>query len=197
MSRAPYRPDHPVDFIVIGSGAADGAVAKELAVAGFEVVVLEQGPYLRGKDFKHDEVATVLLNQLTNDPKRQPQTFRKTENEKAKVQFSVGYGREIGGGTVHFTANWWRFHEVDFQERSRWGAVAGASLEDWPITYHDLEPYYTKSEQDIGVSGLGGSNPFDAPRSKPYPLPPLPVKSSGSADTIWNGCRPPDMGSNR
>jgi choline dehydrogenase-like flavoprotein len=168
-----------VDFIVIGSGAAGSAVAKELAVAGFEVVVLEQGPYLRGKDFKHDEVRTVFLNQLTNNPKRQPQTFRKTESEKAKVQFSVGYGREVGGGTVHFTANWWRLHEIDFQERSRWGAVAGASLEDWPITYPDLEPYYTKSEQDIGVSGLGGSNPFDAPRSKPYPLPPLPVKSSG------------------
>lgn len=179
MSRAPYRPNHPVDFIVIGSGAAGGAVAKELAVAGFEVVVLEQGPYLREKDFKHDEVKINFFNQLTNDPKRQPQTFRKTESEKAKVQFSAGYGREIGGGTVHFTANWWRFHEIDFNERSRFGSVPGAALEDWPITYQDLEPYYTKSEEDIGVSGLGGSNPFDAPRSKPYPLPPMPVKSSG------------------
>jgi choline dehydrogenase-like flavoprotein len=179
VSRAPYRPNHPVDFIVIGSGAAGGAVAKELAVAGFEVVVLEQGPYLREKDFKHDEVKIDVLHQLTNDPKRQPQTFRKTEAETAKVQFSVGYGREVGGGTVHFTANWWRLHEIDFNERSRFGSVSGAALEDWPITYQDLEPYYTKSEQDIGVSGLGGSNPFDAPRSKPYPLPPMPVKSSG------------------
>jgi len=179
MSRAPYRPNHPVDFIVVGSGAAGGAVAKELAVAGFEVVVLEQGPYLRPKDFKHDEVLVRDLHQLTNDPKRQPQTFRKTENEKGEVRFSVGYGREVGGGTVHFTTNWWRLHEIDFNERSRFGAVPNATLEDWPITYQDLEPYYTKSEQDIGVSGLGGSNPFDAPRSKPYPLPPLPVKSCG------------------
>ncbi len=70
MSRAPYRHNHPVDFIVVGSGAAGGAVAKELAVAGFEVVVLEQGPYLRPKDFKHDEVLVRNLHQLTNDPKR-------------------------------------------------------------------------------------------------------------------------------
>jgi choline dehydrogenase-like flavoprotein len=146
MSRGPYQPNHPVDFVVVGSGAAGGAVAKELAVTGFEVVVLEQGPYLRPKDFKHDEVGTRDLHQLTNDSKRQPQTFRKTENETAQVRFSVGYGREVGGGTVHFSANWWRLHEIDFNERTRWGAVQGATLDDWPITYQDLEPYYTKSE---------------------------------------------------
>src|SRR5689334_2385338 len=50
---------------------------------------------------------------------------------------------------------------------------------DWPITYADLEPYYTKVEWEIGVSGLAGASPFDPPRTKPYPMPPLPVKSSG------------------
>jgi choline dehydrogenase-like flavoprotein len=91
----------------------------------------------------------------------------------------VWYGQCVGGGTVHFTGNYWRFHEIDFIERSRWGSIAGTGLADWPITYPDLEPYYTKAEWDLGVSGLAGSNPFDPPRSKPYPLPPLPVKSSG------------------
>src|SRR2546422_7209767 len=52
-----------------------------------------------------------------------------------------------------------------------------SGLEDWPITYRDLEPYYTKAEWELGVSGVPG--PFDPPRSRPYPLPPLPVKSSG------------------
>ena len=56
---------------------------------------------------------------------------------------------------------------------------SGHSFCDWPITYADLEPYYTKAEYDLGISGLAGANPFEAPRSKPYPLPPLPVKSSG------------------
>jgi choline dehydrogenase-like flavoprotein len=80
---------------------------------------------------------------------------------------------------VHFTANYWRFHPDDFRERSVLGGVPGADLQDWPISYDELEPYYTKAEWDLGVSGLAGSNPFDGPRSKPYPLPPMPVKSSG------------------
>src|SRR2546429_8329499 len=54
-----------------------------------------------------------------------------------------------------------------------------ANLADWPITYAHLEPYYTKVEWEIGVSGLAGASPIDPPRSKPYPMPPLPVKSSG------------------
>src|ERR1051325_4276725 len=178
--KAPYKPSDEVDFIVVGSGAAGGAVAKELAVAGFDVVVLEQGPYLREKDFTHDDVLVRNLHQLTVDYAKQPHTFRKTEAEPAVRRRAVGYGRQVGGGTVHFTANYWRMHEIDFIERSRWGAVAGASLDDWPITYADLEPYYTKAEQDVGVSGLVGANPFEPPHSKPYPLPPLPVKSSGA-----------------
>src|SRR5260370_27048978 len=64
-------------------------------------------------------------------------------------------------------------------EGPRRGPVPGAGLEDWPIPYADLEPYYTKAERELGVSGLAGASPFDPPRSKPYPLPPLPIKSSG------------------
>ncbi len=168
-----------VDFVVIGAGAAGGVVAKELSTAGFQVVVLEQGPYLREKDFKHDEISVGWQSALTNNHAKQPNTFRKTENDKAAKQWAVGYGRCVGGGTVHFTANYWRFHEIDFVERSKWGPIAGTGFADWPIRYADLEPYYTKAEGDLGISGLGGSNPYDAPRSKPYPLPPMPVKSSG------------------
>lgn len=179
MSRAPFQPTEEVDFVVIGAGAAGGVMAKELAVAGFSVVVLEQGPYLRERDFKHDEFGVTFLPAMTNDLKRQPNTYRKNEAEKAKLQECIQYGRQVGGGSVHFTANYWRFHESDFHERSLFGPVPGASLADWPISYADLEPYYTKAEYDLGISGLGGSNPFDGPRSKPYPLPPMPVKSSG------------------
>src|SRR5258708_1497725 len=108
-----------------------------------------------------------------------PTTFAKAPDEKAKPQRALVYGRCVGGTSVHFTANFWRFHEIDFIERSKIGAVAGTGLMDWPITYADLEPYYTKVEWEIGVSGLAGASPFDPPRSKPYPMPPLPVKSSG------------------
>ena len=58
MSRVPFKPSEEVDFVVIGAGAAGGVMAKELAVAGLSVVVLEQGPYLRERDFKHDESAS-------------------------------------------------------------------------------------------------------------------------------------------
>ncbi len=174
-----YRPSETVDFLIVGSGAAGGVMAKELSSAGFKVVVLEQGPYLREKDFDHDEFKIAYRAGLINDHRKQPNTFRRTEAEKAKPQPAVEYGQMVGGGSVHFTANYWRFHESDFKELSLWGPVAGADLADWPLTYADLEPYYTKAEYEIGVSGLGGSNPFDAPRSRPYPLPPMPAKSSG------------------
>lgn len=174
-----YRASDEVDFVIVGSGAAGGILAKELAGHGFKVVVLEQGPYLTEKDFVHDEIKVLQEDLLTNHPKLQPTTFRKTPEDKAKQQRALVYGRLVGGTSVHFTANFWRFHEIDFVERSKVGAIPGANLVDWPITYADLEPYYTKVEWEIGVSGLAGATPFDPPRSKPYPMPPLPVKSSG------------------
>jgi choline dehydrogenase-like flavoprotein len=174
-----YKTSDEVDFVVVGSGAAGGIIAKELSENGFRVVVLEQGPYLAEADFTHNEVKVLNEDLLTNHPKLQPNTFRKTPDEKAKPQRALVYGRLVGGTSVHFTANFWRFHEIDFVERSKVGPIAGTGFTDWPITYADLEPYYTKVEWEIGVSGLAGASPFDPPRSKPYPMPPLPVKGSG------------------
>src|SRR5260370_28556335 len=126
--------------------------------------------------FKCDWSSDVCSSDL---PKLQPTTFRSTPNEKAKQQRALLYGRCVGGTSVHFTANFWRFHEIDFIERAKNGPVAGTGLMDWPITYADLEPYYTKVEWEIGVSGLARASPFHPPRSQPYPMPPFPVKSSG------------------
>ena len=179
MRGAQFRTSETVDFLVVGSGAAGGVMAKELAVGGFSVVVLEQGPYLTEQDFGHDEIKYAVQNALTNNTKLQPITYRRHEDEAAKPLKAIEYGRQVGGGTVHFTANYWRLHESDFHERSLYGEIPGTSFADWPIRYSDLEPYYTKAEEELGISGLGGANPFEAPRSKPYPLPPMPVKSSG------------------
>lgn len=174
-----YKPSHTVDFLVIGAGAAGGVMAKELSTAGHSVVVLEQGPYLKERDFDHDELKYTLHSPLTNNVKLQPITYRKNENEVAKPLKAIEYGRQVGGGSVHFTGNYWRFHESDFHERSLYGDIPGTAFADWPIRYTDLEPYYAKAERDLGISGLAGANPFEAPRSGPYPLPPMPVKSSG------------------
>lgn len=168
-----------VDFVVIGAGAAGGVVARQLSEAGFTVVVLEQGPYLHEKDFRHDEIGVTYHAGLTNAQDLRPNTFRKRPEDFAKVRQAVEYGCMVGGGSVHFTGNYWRFHASDFRERSICGPIDGSGFADWPITYEELEPYYTRMEWDLGISGLAGSNPFDSPRSKPYPLPPMPVKSSG------------------
>ncbi|HWP37267.1 MAG TPA: GMC family oxidoreductase [Gemmatimonadales bacterium] len=171
-----------VDFVIVGSGAAGGIMAKELSTAGFSVVVLEQGPYLKPQDFRHDELGYFFNGELYGSLTDFPQTFRKTEQEEAHLAPADGlppawYARIVGGSSVHFTANFWRFHEIDFIERSRVGSISGTGFADWPITYAELEPYYTKVDWEIGVSGEPG--PYDPPRSRPYPMPPLPVKSSG------------------
>ena len=180
MSDQPkYKTTDAVDFVIVGSGAAGGILAKELSTNGFRVVVLEQGPFLAEKDFVHDEITVLDEDLLTNHPGLQPNTFRRTPNDVAKPQRALFYGRLVGGTSVHFTANFWRFHEIDFIERSKIGPIPGADLADWPITYADLEPYYTKVEWEIGMSGIANASPFDPPRSKPFPMPPLPVKGCG------------------
>jgi len=172
-----YRPEEEVDFVIVGSGAAGGVVAKELSSAGFKVVVLEQGPWRTEKEFPHDEMKVFNQNFFTNDWDKSPNTFRKKPNEKAVVKPSVQYGRLVGGTSVHFSANYWRFREIDFKEASVHGTLAGTGFADWPMSYQDLEPYYTKVDWEVGVAGAPG--PFDPPRSRPYPMPPHPPKSTG------------------
>lgn len=170
-----------VDFVIVGSGAAGGVLARELSRAGFGVVVLEQGPYRKAGDFTHDELAVSINHEHFGGwPGQDPQTFRARESDTAEMPQQLPpawYARTVGGASVHFSANFWRFRPSDFNEAGRLGPISGTGFADWPITYEELEPYYTKLEWEIGVSGAPGPN--DPPRSKPYPLPPMPVKSSG------------------
>src|SRR5258708_17890049 len=85
-----------VDFVVIGAGAAGGVVAKELSTAGFQVVVLEQGPHLHEKDFSHDEIHYARNQGLTNDTKTQPVFFRRKESEEALPSKAIAYCRQAG-----------------------------------------------------------------------------------------------------
>jgi choline dehydrogenase-like flavoprotein len=182
VSGKTFKAGESVDFVVVGSGAAGGVMARELSQAGFSVLVFEQGPRLGPADFEHDEFKYFFLSGITVDPKISPQTFRKTPEGVAAQTPGMQpalYARLVGGSSNHFTANYWRFHEIDFKERSVLGAIPGTAFADWPITYDELEPYYTKVEWEVGVSGLAYASPFDPPRTKPYPMPPMPVKSSG------------------
>jgi len=176
-----YALDEAVDFVVVGSGSAGGILAKELSTNGFSVVVLEQGPFREAKDFTHDEFDVWIGSGISGGrPASNAQTFRDDESKVAEVLLDrnpAWYYEGVGGASVHFTGNFWRLREIDFKERSALGSIDDTNFVDWPITYEELEPYYTKVDWDIGVSGAPG--PFDSPRSKPFPMPPIPIKSSG------------------
>ena len=179
MSARAFRDSHTVDFVIVGSGAAGGVLARELARANLSVVVLEQGPRVWPSDLEHDELKNWFLGGLAS---RNPQTFRRSAADTAVnplLRPPLFYARVVGGSTQHFTANYWRFREIDFHERSAFGPIAGTGFADWPISYAELEPYYTKVDWDIGVSGDAAANPFEPPRSRPYPMPPVRAKSSG------------------
>jgi len=179
-SQVTFPTDEAVDFVIVGSGSAGGILAKELSTNGFKVVVLEQGAYRKAADFTHDEISVIVQGELTGGGNaNHQQTFRTDESEVAKLadQQPAGYAMTVGGASVHFSGNFWRFREIDFNERSVHGSISGTNFADWPISYAEIEPYYTKVDWDIGVSGAPG--PDDSFRSKPFPMPPMPIKSSG------------------
>ena len=180
-----FTPATEVDFVVIGSGAAGGIMAKQLSVAGFSVVVLEQGgwgKYGHEQDYTKDEWLNdnpSLEDRLMSDPVRQKNTFRRNDKEKA-VQGSHSYGMVVGGGTVTYGGSSWRHLPWEFNEATTVGKIAGSGMADWPISYAELEPYYTQAEWEMGISGQRVNSPFVAPMSKDYPVPPMPWKSSGA-----------------
>ena len=180
-----YTPDTEVDFVVIGSGAAGGIMAKQLSTAGFSVVVLEQGgwgKFQRDWEYTKDELVNgnpAPADRLMSDPSRQRNTFRRTDKEKA-APGTHAYGCVVGGGTVTYGGSSWRHLPWEFNEKSHVGAIAGTGLEDWPVTYDELEPYYVQAEWEMGISGVRVDSPFVAPMSKEYPVPPVPLKSSGA-----------------
>jgi len=175
-------PLKPVNAVVVGAGAGGGIVAKELAEAGLSVVLLERGkwysPFGCRKDDLRNQRTTVLGNAFGPDDERYRRVFVDEKgNERIVLPSEGSYHNNaacVGGGTFSYGAMAWRFMEKDFCMRSTYGAVEGSTLEDWPIGYQDLEPYYEKAEWEIGVSGDDSNNPFRAPRKKPLPMPPQP-----------------------
>jgi choline dehydrogenase-like flavoprotein len=176
-----------VNAVVIGAGAAGGIVAKELAAGGLSVVLFERGKWYTAADCRKDELRNqrtcILGNPFGPEEERNPRVTVDAKGETRVVWPSDGgYHNNaacVGGGTTSYGAMAWRFMEQDFRMRSIYGTVPGSTLEDWPIGYADLEPYYEKAEWEIGVSGDLGPDPFKAPRKKPLPMPPAP----GNKDT--------------
>lgn len=176
-----------VNAVVVGAGAGGGVVAKELAAAGLSAVVFERGDWAGFEKHGHDELisqrTTVLGNAFGPDDERHRRVVSTGPGKWRVVRPSEpGYGNNaacVGSGTVSYGAMAWRYMEQDFRMRSTYGAPEGSTLEDWPISYAELEACYEKAEWEIGVAGDMSTNPFSPPRRRPYPMPPFPLNLEG------------------
>ena len=170
-----------VNAVIVGAGAGGGVVAKELSVAGLSVVLFEQGDWISYDDHTNDELlsqrTTVLGNSCGPDDKRYRRVNVHPDGSSHIVLPSEGdYNNNaacVGSGTVTYGALAWRFMKEDFRMKSVYGHVAGSTIEDWPISYEDLEPFYEKAEWELGVAGEDDKNPFAPPRKRPQPMPPF------------------------
>ena len=171
-----------VNAVVVGAGLGGGIVAKELSVAGLSVLLLERGKWYTAHDCRKDDLrnqrTTVLGNAFGPEDEGTPRVISDANGEpRIQLASEGGYQNNaacVGGGSLSYGAFFWRFLPQDFRMRSTYGAPEGSSLEDWPISYDDLEPFYEKAEYEIGVSGDYSASPFAAPRKLPLPMPPLP-----------------------
>lgn len=193
----------PVDVALVGGGLTAAILGKELAEAGQSVVALERGPMRQTvPDFQsptmHDELKYDVRYALIQDVSVQTITFRNFVGQTALPMRQLGSflpGDGVGGGAVHWNGQTWRFQPEWFVLRSwaneRYGKdflSADVTIQDWGVTYAELEPYYMWFEKVMGIAGLPavvdgelkkGGNPFEGPRSEPYPNPPMKRSHSG------------------
>lgn len=148
--------------VIVGSGAGGGTLANELAQKGIKVVLLEAGPRHNVEDFLNDEWAS--FSQLAwTDMRTTSGSWRVSRDFPNLPAWIV---KAVGGSTVHWAGASLRFQEHEFRTRTVYGEIQGANLLDWPITLKDLEPYYAKAEDKLGVTrtngipGLPGNNNY-------------------------------------
>ena len=176
---------------MVGLGAAAGVAVLPMTRAGIKVVALEAGTWMQPGQFRPDEIHNNVRRLVTTGSKLRNEipTFRTNPNERARQAANHVMMNAVGGTSIHYYANSWRFHPWDFRVRSesvrRYGPNSipqGSTLEDWPLGYDDLEPYYDTIEYEIGVSGKAGNiqgkidpegNVFEGARRREYPMPPL------------------------
>jgi choline dehydrogenase-like flavoprotein len=171
---------HDCDVCVIGSGAGGGPVALELSRAGHSVIVLEKGPWLTEQDFYKDEMACCRHSTYTPDLKNERHVIEEQLNNgewRGESTYESGWdfwnGNVVGGSSNFMSGFFYRLKPQDFRLLSEFGPIKGANIADWPISYDDLEPYYTKAETEVGISGRVVNHPHQEPRStRDFPFPP-------------------------
>jgi choline dehydrogenase-like flavoprotein len=148
--------------VIVGSGAGGGTLGTELALKGVKTVILEAGARNEIEDFVNDEWGSFLQLAWT-DMRTTSGSWRVHKDFPNLPAWIV---KSVGGSTVHWAGASLRFQEHEFKTRTHYGEIAGANLLDWPITLTEMEPYYAKAEDKMGVTrtnnipGLPGNNNF-------------------------------------
>jgi len=172
--------DRDFDVCVIGSGAGGGPVAWTLARAGYSVLVLEKGPWLKESDFFKDELACCRRPYYTPNLRDEQHVIEAPTGDggwnavpTSKSGWNFWNGNMVGGASNLMSGFFHRLKPVDFRLLSAFGPIEGANVVDWPISYDDLEPYYAKVEAVVGISGKVEPHRHQEPRSTPdFPYPP-------------------------
>ena len=170
------------DVLLVGLGGANGIVADVLTAAGLDVVALEAGGRVTPGQMRLDEVANDRREWLAQAKSHgERPTWRDApDGEAGPSPWPIRMVNAVGGSTVHYPALSARLAPWNFRARSatveRYGPEvipADSTLADWPIDYDELEPFYEEIEHAIGVAGDASANPFEGPRSRDLPMPPL------------------------
>jgi choline dehydrogenase-like flavoprotein len=149
---AKYELNDDSVVVVIGSGAGGGTLSNELAQKGVKVVLLEAGGRHEIEDFSNDEWG--MFGQISWLDKRTTSgSWRVAKDFSGLPAWIV---KAVGGSTVHWAGASLRFQEHEFKGKSTYGDVAGANLLDWPISLAEMEPYYDRAEDKMGVTGTHG-----------------------------------------
>ena len=186
-----------VDVVLVGAGWTGGILGKEFAEAGLKVVCLERGgPQSAADDFTvprmRDELALGQRHSMMVSTTDQTETIRNNYKDTALPYRRLGsylMGTGVGGASTHWNGHTWRWTDAEFKIRSNYEGKYGKkfipedmTIQDWGVTYAELEKYYDKFEKVAGISGkagnvkgrkIAGGNVFEAPRANEYPLPPL------------------------
>jgi len=148
------------DVVIIGSGAGGGTLARHLAPSGKRILLLERGDWLPREPQNWDVEEVFVENRYVS-----PDTWYDKDGKPFQPQIHYF----VGGATKLYGAALYRQRKEDFGELRHHDGISPA----WPISYDEMEPYYTKAEQLYRVHGARGEDPTEPPYSAPYPYPPV------------------------
>ena len=184
------------DVVVVGSGPGGGTVAAQAAEAGLHVLLIERGAAIDPPSAPQSHVSNTMSWRAPNMcHSREPNPRAVGAGPAINVAGPLDAGHlgsayALGGGSLTWGMQAWRFHPDDFRMASKYGVPERSSLADWPLSYEDLHPFYAQAERELGVAGPAASGP-GRPGDAEYPMSPFPASdvdrwlAAGAARCGW------------